>query len=82
MGNRGILHDDQGTLGSARRRHKNWIVCVPSFKDRHRTVKALERWAFGDAPPDVAHAQAISLFCFLSIVGTLTFVMRPNLWVR
>lgn len=33
MGNRGILHDDQGNIGSARWRHKSWIVCALSFKD-------------------------------------------------
>jgi hypothetical protein len=33
MGNRGILHDDQGNIGSARWRHKNWIACALSFKD-------------------------------------------------
>lgn len=38
MGNRGILHDEHGQLGSTRWKHKNWIVCVTSFKDRRRTV--------------------------------------------
>jgi hypothetical protein len=38
MGNRGILHDDHGTLGSARWRHKNWIVCALAFKDRHQAI--------------------------------------------
>ncbi len=38
MGNRGILHDDQGTLGSARWRREQWIVSVLSFKDDHRAI--------------------------------------------
>jgi hypothetical protein len=40
MGNRGILHDEHGVLGSARWRHKNWVACALSFKDRRRTVMA------------------------------------------
>jgi hypothetical protein len=38
MGNRGILHDDQGGLGPARLRHKNWIVCALSFKGRKAAI--------------------------------------------
>ncbi|WP_245639095.1 hypothetical protein [Rubellimicrobium mesophilum] len=38
MGNRGILHRGDGTLGPARWRHPHWICCVLSFKDRHRPV--------------------------------------------
>ena len=38
MGNRGILHDEAGRLGSARWRHRNWIVCLTSFKDRRRPL--------------------------------------------
>lgn len=38
MGNRGILHDANQTLGTARWRHKAWVCCVLSFKSRHRTV--------------------------------------------
>lgn len=36
MGNRGILHDDEGNLGAARWRHKNWVCCVTEFRGRHR----------------------------------------------
>lgn len=36
MGNRGILHDDAGRLGTARWRHKAWITCRLDFKARHR----------------------------------------------
>jgi hypothetical protein len=38
MGNRGILHDDQGGLGPARWRHKTWIVCALSFKGRKAAI--------------------------------------------
>jgi hypothetical protein len=40
-GNWGILHDDQGTYSSARWRHKNWIVCVLSFKERKTAINPL-----------------------------------------
>lgn len=36
MGNRGILHDAEGRLGAARWRHRAWICCVLSFKERRR----------------------------------------------
>ena len=38
MGNRGILHDEQGRLGVARWRHPHWVTCVLSFKGRWRPV--------------------------------------------
>jgi len=38
MGNRGILHDENGVLGSARWRHLNWVACTLSFKGRKRTI--------------------------------------------
>ncbi len=38
MGNRGILHIEQGKLGPARWRHKAWVCCVLSFKGRKRAV--------------------------------------------
>ncbi len=38
MGNRGILHDDAQRLGRARWRHKAWVTCLLSFKDRHRQI--------------------------------------------
>lgn len=40
MGNRGILHDEQGILGPARWRHKNWVTCALTFKNRRRTIMA------------------------------------------
>lgn len=38
MGNRGILHDHRKRLGSARWKHKAWIICELSHKDWHRKV--------------------------------------------
>lgn len=38
MGNRGILHDNQQRLGSVRWRHKAWVTCVLSFKNRRRQL--------------------------------------------
>ncbi len=38
MGNRGILHDDEGRLGQARWTHKAWVTCVLKHKDRHRDI--------------------------------------------
>jgi hypothetical protein len=40
MGNRGILHDDQQSLGPARWRHGNWIICTLAFKGRKRSLMA------------------------------------------
>ena len=37
MGNRGILHDDQGRIVRSFA-HKNWVTCVLDFKGRHRQV--------------------------------------------
>ncbi|MEO1775857.1 MAG: hypothetical protein AAFS07_12980 [Pseudomonadota bacterium] len=36
MGNRGCLHREDGTLGAARWRHRAWVTCLLSFRDRHR----------------------------------------------
>lgn len=44
MGNRGILHDALGRLGTARWRHPHWIACRLAFKDRHREVMTPGRW--------------------------------------
>lgn len=38
MGNRGILHDDQQTLGRQRWRHKAWVTCLLRFKGRKRAL--------------------------------------------
>jgi hypothetical protein len=40
MGNRGRLHEPDGTLGTARWATKAWIACALSFKDRRRTIMA------------------------------------------
>ncbi|HLT02438.1 MAG TPA: hypothetical protein VK001_09670, partial [Geminicoccaceae bacterium] len=44
MGNRGILHDETRRLGAARWRHRAWICCRLSFKDRRREVMAPGRY--------------------------------------
>ncbi len=44
MGNRGILHDDQGQLTRARWKHPHWITCVLSFKNRKRPLMAPGRY--------------------------------------
>ena len=38
MGNRGILHDGRQRLGTARWKHKAWIICVLQHKAWHRDV--------------------------------------------
>ncbi|NQW01329.1 MAG: hypothetical protein HQ483_16615 [Rhodospirillales bacterium] len=38
MGNRGILHKPDKTLGIARWRHKAWISCLLEFRARHSEV--------------------------------------------
>ncbi|SMC36680.1 hypothetical protein SAMN06297251_101409 [Fulvimarina manganoxydans] len=38
MGNRGILHDETKQLGSARWRHKHWIICRLVFAGRQREM--------------------------------------------
>lgn len=44
MGNRGILHDGAGRLGSARWRHRHWVCCLLRFRGRHRQVMAPNRY--------------------------------------
>jgi hypothetical protein len=44
MGNRGILHDANRQLGSARWRHPHWIYCRLSFKGRRREVMGPRRY--------------------------------------
>lgn len=38
IGNRGILHDDNRTLGTARWKHPHWVICVLAFKSRRRVL--------------------------------------------
>ncbi|SDI25505.1 hypothetical protein [Aliiruegeria lutimaris] len=40
MGNRGVLHDDAGRLGTRRWTHRRWICCRLSFRGRQRQVMA------------------------------------------
>lgn len=44
MGNRGILHDGEGRLGSARWRHPHWITCKLAFRGRKRELMAPGRY--------------------------------------
>jgi hypothetical protein len=44
MGNRGVLHDANRTLGRARWRHKNWVACRLEFKGRCRQVMTPARY--------------------------------------
>lgn len=44
MGNRGILHRPDRTLGQARWRHSHWIICALAFKGRHREVMTGRSW--------------------------------------
>ena len=43
MGNRGILHDDQGKIVRPFA-HRNWVICVLEFKGRHRKVMTPGRY--------------------------------------
>jgi len=40
MGNRGILHSNDGTLRKAHWQHKRWIGCVTEFKGRRARINA------------------------------------------
>ena len=41
MGNRGILHDDEGNLGTARWKHNAWICCTLAVKKGGRKRKIM-----------------------------------------
>jgi hypothetical protein len=43
LGNRGILHDEQGRIRRAWQ-VKRWLVCVLEFRGRHRTVMTPRRY--------------------------------------
>jgi len=66
MGNRGILHDAQGNLGTARWRHKNWVCCVTEFRGRHRAPM----------PPPGSRTRYTALF-FWDEVSALAAGHRP-----
>ena len=40
MGNRGVLHDKHGELTSKRWTHQHWIICLPEYKNRKRSLMA------------------------------------------
>jgi len=44
MGNRGVLHDEEGNITHRRWRHKNWIICKIHFKGRKRPILAPNRY--------------------------------------
>lgn len=44
MGNRGILHDDQGRLTHRRWRTKGWVTCALSFRGRQQKIMAPGRY--------------------------------------
>jgi hypothetical protein len=66
MGNRGILHDAQGSLGAARWRHNNWVCCVTEFRGRHRAPM----------PPPGSPTRYTALF-FWDEVSALAAGHRP-----
>ena len=43
-GNRGILHREDRTLGTARWTHKAWICCTLDWKGRRRTLMSGRKW--------------------------------------
>lgn len=44
MGNRGILHDENRTLGRRRWTHHAWVTCLLDFKGRRRTLMTPGRY--------------------------------------
>ena len=66
MGNRGILHDADGRLGTARWRHNNWVCCVTEFRGRHRAPM----------PPPGSPTRYTALF-FRDEVSALAAGHRP-----
>ena len=44
MGNRGILHDDTGRLGTSRWKHPHWVTCLLDFKGRKRRLMTPGRY--------------------------------------
>jgi hypothetical protein len=43
MGNRGVLHDDQGMLTDKRWTHRQWIICDLEYKDSKKKPRTLMR---------------------------------------
>lgn len=44
MGNRGILHGDDQSLGTSRWKHQAWVTCVLSFKGVRRSLMSPGRY--------------------------------------
>ena len=44
MGNRGILHREDGSLGRSRWKHPHWITCSLDFKGRKQTINQPGRY--------------------------------------
>lgn len=44
IGNRGILHDEQGKFGAARWRHPHWIACTLQYKGWRRRLLQPRAW--------------------------------------
>jgi hypothetical protein len=44
MGNRGILHDAEGRMGTRRWTHPHWIACRLAFKDYWRPIASPGAW--------------------------------------
>jgi len=66
MGNRGILHDENQHLGSARWRHRHWIICLLAFKGWHRDVmqpNAYTELFFMDEPTALAAGHRPCALC-------------------
>ena len=44
MGNRGILHDNQGNLSNRKWAHHNWVACSKSYKDIRRSLYSKDNY--------------------------------------
>jgi hypothetical protein len=44
IGNRGILHDEEGKFGAARWRHPHWIACALEYKGWRRRLLQPRAW--------------------------------------
>jgi hypothetical protein len=44
IGNRGILHDEEGRFGAARWRHPHWIACALEYKGWRRRLLQPRAW--------------------------------------
>src|SRR3546814_7635859 len=44
MGNRGILHDAEGRLGTSRWKLRAWLICRTCFRGRQRQIMSPNRY--------------------------------------